>query len=69
LYNLHLYNDKHAANKPQPAKLPDQPVINTTPQVPLADNKLNIVVYGLPENPPNTNWEDRLQRDVEKNFD
>jgi len=35
------------------------------PQVPLADRKLNIVVYGLPENPPNMNREDRLQRDVE----
>jgi len=42
-------------NEPQPAKLPDQPVMSIVPQVPLADRKLNIVVCDLPENPPNTN--------------
>jgi len=50
-------------NEFQPAKLPDQPVTSIAPQVPLADRKLT--VYGLSENPLNTNREDRLQRDVE----
>ena len=62
---LSLQQHQQQITEPKLAKSPDQPVRNTASQVPLADRKLNIVVYGLPENPPNMNREDRLQRDVE----
>ena len=40
------------------------PPTNTSPQVPQPDKKLNVVVYGLTENPPNTKRQDRVQNDI-----
>ena len=34
-------------------------------QVPLSDKKMNVVIYGLAENPSNTSRQDRLRKDVD----
>ena len=39
--------------------------ISGNKQVPLSDKKMNVVVYGLAENPSNTSRQDRLPKDVD----
>ena len=45
------------------AVIQDHPVTNVA-SAPSSDKKLNIVVYGIPENPPNTKRQERLQADI-----
>ena len=39
--------------------------ISSSKKVPLSDKKMNVVMYGLVENPSNTSRQDRLQKDVD----
>ena len=41
----------------------DHPVANMA-SAPPSDKKLNVVVYGIPESPPNTKRQERLQADI-----